>query len=146
MPPTRLWPRLASLMTHSGSWDGDCVRSKAALLICCWPQSQSLRSTSPGWRFKWGIWEWRGRKHATYQHWAEPYRGPQRNAWDQYVEVWCRIWDGVSLQRSCARSRELRWSHGPPVWLKQLSSGCSYRHKGTYALSNKKKKSLSCYI
>lgn len=70
-------PRLASLMTCYGSGHGDCVRSKAALLICCRPQSQALHSTSPGWRFKRGIWERRGRKHATYQHWAEPYRSSQ---------------------------------------------------------------------
>lgn len=90
-PPTHARPRLASLMTCYGSRDGDCVRSKAALLICCWPQSQALRSTSPRWRFKRGIWEPRGRKHATYQHRAEPYQGSQRDARDQYTEVWCRI-------------------------------------------------------
>lgn len=48
-----------------GSRDGDCVRSKAALLICCWPQSQALHSTSRGCSFKRGIWEQKGRKPHT---------------------------------------------------------------------------------
>lgn len=82
-------------MTCSGTWDGDCVSSKAVLLICCWPQSQALCSTSPGWCLKRGIWDLRGRHHATYRRWAEPYQGSWRAARDQSAEVWRRIWDGV---------------------------------------------------
>lgn len=51
-PPTHA--RLLPLMTCYGSWDGNCVSSKAVLLICCWPQSQALCSASPGRRFNLG--------------------------------------------------------------------------------------------
>lgn len=140
-PPTHAQPRLASLMTCYGSWDGDCVRSKAALLICCWPQSQALRSTSPGWRFKRGIWERRG-------------NAPHTSAEQSHIEAH-KGTPETSIPR-CDAESEMPWVcrglvHVPMKWratsLFQNNSPVTAvrRHKGSYALPNKGK-TLSCCI